>query len=293
MELLFNKSRRSGIEMNRKKEHSHSRTVREGEKGPLVLFDMDGTLLQPDSWRENDVGYLYPNIADVIAPFVAEHRCGLLTGCEVYRIEGALRATDSRLDSWLRKGHFFCEMGLVQLVDGVKKLGATEGQMKMLDTLREEMRRHYSLFPGSEVMITLTPRYDRNETIDDLRDHFCSHFPHWAGRLTVTTSSEAVDLMPEGFTKANGIEMALAEGYYPIHFVADSWGDMEALEKVRDERLGLAALVGQARDDVKDRWVEGSKAAPDPKYHVQLLGEKVDAIKEFLALLDERFPGEY
>ena len=283
----------SGIEMNMEQGEPLSGAFNEGEKGPLVLFDMDGTLLQPDSWRENGVGFLYPDMANIIAPFVADHRCGMLTGCEVYRIKGALRATDSRLDSWLSKGHFYCEMGLVQLVDGVKKLGATEDQMKMLDSLREDMGKHYALFPGSEVMITLTPRYDRNETIDELRDHFCKNFPHWADRLTVTTSSEAVDLMPYGFTKANGIEMARAEGYYPIHFVADSWGDMEALEKVRDERLGLAALVGQARADVKDRWKKGSRAAPDPKYHVQLQGEKVDAIIEFLELLEDRFPGEY
>jgi len=264
-----------------------------GGPGPLVLFDMDGTLLKPDSWRENGVGYLYPGMADVIAPFVGEHRCGLLTGCEVYRIEGALKATDARFEYWLEKGHFFCEMGLVQLVDGVKIRGGTPEERDMLEKLREELGRHYTLFPGSEVMVTITPRYEAGETIDGLRQHFVENFPRWAERLTVTTSSEAVDFMPKGFTKANGVEMALAAGYHPIHFVADSWGDMEALEMVRDRKLGLAGVVGQAREDVKERWKRGNSSVRSDRYGVQLEGERVEAIREFISLLEARFPREY
>ena len=260
-----------------------------GRKGPLVLFDMDGTLLKPDSWRENEVGYLYEGMADVLAPFVSQHRSGLLTGCEVYRIKGALRATDPRLEHWLRLGHFFAEMGLVQLADGKKKIGATGEQKRMLDDLRAEMEHHYALFPGSEVMVTLVPRYEHNETIDEIKKHFTTTFPEWVCKLTVTTSSEAVDLMPRGFTKANGIEMAYRQGYYPIHFVADSWGDMEALEKIRDEKFGLAALVGQARQDVKERWEKGCEQDPYSIYHVQLKGREVEAIKEFIGLLNDRF----
>ena len=261
-----------------------------GKKGPLVLFDMDGTLLKPDSWRENEVGYLYEGMADVLAPFVSRHRSGLLTGCEIYRIEGALRATDARLEHWFRAGHFFAEMGLVQLADGKKKIGATQDQKRMLDDLRTQMEEHYALFPGSEVMVTLIPRYELNETIDGIKRDFNITFPQWAAKLTVTTSSEAVDLMPRGFTKANGIEMAYRQGYYPIHFVADSWGDMEALEKIRDEKLGLAALVGQARQDVKERWEKGCSQYPHSIYHVQLKGREVEAIREFIDLLNVRFP---
>ena len=262
-------------------------------RGPLVLFDMDGTLLKPDSWRENGVGYLYEGIADIISPFVDRHRCGLLTGCEVYRVRGAFQATDSRLERWLATGHFFCEMGLVQLIDGVKKIGGTLEQRKMLHELRNEMKKHYALFPGSEVMVTLTPRYELDETIDDLKEHFLLHHPDWAGRLTVTTSTEAVDLIPRGFTKANAVDMARSYGYYPIHFMADSWGDVEALERIRDCELGLAALVGQAKGDVKDRWAKGSKNHVNPRNHIQLAGERAEAVKDFFKVLEERFPGEY
>ena len=262
-------------------------------RGPLVLFDMDGTLLKPDSWRENGVGFLYPGMADVLAPFISRHRCGLLTGCEAYRIKGALLATDPRLERWIEKGHFFCEMGLVQLEDGVKRRCGSPAEREMMEELREEMGEHYALFPGSEVMVTLTPRYELGETIVGLKQHFLENFPEWAERLTVTTSSEAVDFMPKGFTKANGIEMALEAGYHPIHFVADSWGDMEALEMIRDRGLGLAALVGQAGGDVKDRWLKGCEGRPDTRHHALLVGSEVDAIVEFISLLDERFPPEH
>lgn len=264
-----------------------------GSRGPLVLFDMDGTLLKPDSWRENGVGYLYEGIADLISPFIDLHRCGLLTGCEVYRVRGAFQATDSRLEHWLQRGHFFCEMGLVQLLDGVKKIGGTQKQREMLEELRNEMGKHFALFPGSEVMVTLTPRYELNETIDGIKEHFLLNHSDWANRLTVTTSTEAVDLIPKGFTKANGIDMARSYGYYPIHFIADSWGDMEALERIRDCEMGLAALVGQAKDDVKDRWAKGCANQDNTRNHVQLLGEKAEALKEFFQVLEERFPGEY
>lgn len=255
------------------------------KKGSLVLFDMDGTLLRPDSWRENGVGLLYDGMADVIAPFVANHRCGLLTGCEVYRIQGALRATDPRLEDWLENGHFFCEMGLVQLENGVETVCATQSQKQFLQELRMEMEKNYDIFPGSRVMVTLTPRPGRGETIEGIRNHFLLHFPDWARALTVTTSTEAVDLMPANFTKAEGIKMALEQGYYPIHFVADSWGDMEALEMVRDEELGLAALVGQASKDVKERWEGGSTGLPH--HCVQLKGKGVAAIEEFIDLLNK------
>ncbi|MDP6156664.1 MAG: hypothetical protein QF682_11125 [Candidatus Thermoplasmatota archaeon] len=262
-------------------------------KRPLVLFDMDGTLLKPDSWRENGVGYLYEGVADLISPFVDSHRCGLLTGCEVYRVRGAFQATDSRLERWLATGHFFCEMGLVQLIDGVKKIGGTQVQREMLEELRNEMQKHYALFPGSEVMVTLTPRYELNETIEGLKEDFLLKHPNWADRLTITTSTEAVDLIPKGFTKANGIDMARSYGYYPIHFIADSWGDMEALERIRDSELGLAALVGQAKDDVKDRWAKGHELHGNTRNHVQLTNQRANAVKEFFKVLEERFPGEY
>lgn len=264
---------------------------RVGPRGPLLLFDMDGTLLRPDSWRENGVGFLYEGVADIVAPLVDEHLCGLLTGCEVYRIKGALRATDARLERWLERGHFFCEMGLVQLVNGRKVVGTTDSRKAMLDELRSEMKEHYDVFPGSDVMVTLTPRYDQGETIEGLKKDFLIRFSGWAERLTVTTSSEAVDLMPAGFTKANGIEMARDLGYFPIHFVADSWGDVEALEKIRDEGLGLAGVVGQAKDDVKERWENGK--ARGPYNHVQLEKERAEAIDEFLGVLEKRFPGRY
>ncbi len=255
-----------------------------GNKGPLVLFDMDGTLLRPDSWRENGVGYLYEGMADLLAPFIEDHKSGLLTGCEIYRIKGALRETDKRLERWIQMGHFYCEMGLVQLNNGEKLIGAAHEEKEMLDQLRKEMSLHYELFPGSEIMVTLVPRYELKETIESIKEDFLSIFPHWANKLTVTTSSEAVDFMPRGFTKANGIEMALDYGYYPIHFVADSWGDIEALEKIRDDKLGLAALVGQAKDDVKERWRKGLQ--DNKNYAVQLQGKKKTAIKEFMSMIE-------
>ncbi len=262
-------------------------------RGPLVLFDMDGTLLKPDSWRENGVGYLYDGVADLISSFVELHRCGLLTGCEIYRVAGAFKATDSRLEHWLSTGHFFCEMGLVQLIDGEKKIGGTREQREMLEELRHEMKKHYALFPGSEVMVTIIPRYELDETIDGLKEDFKLNHPEWIDRLTITTSTEAVDLIPRGFTKANGIEMALSYGYYPIHFIADSWGDMEALERIRDRELGLAALVGQAKDDVKERWAKGCAKHDNPRHHVQLSGKRAEAVKEFFNVLEQRFQGEY
>ncbi len=227
---------------------ARNRTDRE-----VILFDVDGTLIMPNSWHDDGVGQFYSGVTELLRRFYTDrirgqdrYVLGFLTGSCLQRMKEVCERIDPRLyDDAL----IFAEMGLVGRLWGEEKLLFDDRDG--FTTLRHRADAAFTTYQPHQVLLSLLP--DEGAPLHTLEQRFFDLFPAYRGRVETSTSTEAVDITPQGFDKSCAIEYLRENGYGGIHYLGDSDGDLPAFEAILDGALGVAALVGDAAKELQEQ----------------------------------------
>lgn len=226
------------------------------QRSEAVLFDIDGTLMIPGSWRDDPsgLGQFYPGVEPLLHAFYTEHcrprrgyRLGIVTGSDLLRI----RLLCDRLGAGVfDDGLWFGEMGLVAYIDGRKILTAEPAAGRRLAALRKALAERFVVYEPHEQMVSVLPT--ATEPLEGLEARFFTAYPAYRGLVEVSTSTEAMDITPRGMDKRSAVKYLRSRGYARVHYLGDSSGDLPALHTILDRGLGIAAVVGQAAPGVTD-----------------------------------------
>lgn len=224
----------------------------------VVFLDIDGTLVKSGSWlrEKKGIGWIDPAALESIKRAKAEgHRFGIMTGGMCPR---ALKISEL-----IGSDFGLMELGLVIYHEGRMSLTVCREDLETLHALREKLapfkdsvgfsfdpnERHLlALYPERPGMSpeTLSEELAKAEGAAEIMQGFDAYY-----------SSEALDIVPKGVSKASALSILVEKMGIPRHSlvgIGDSEGDVPALVWIADGG-GTAVLLSNSDAKTRKRLV--------------------------------------